>query len=63
MKSEFEIVVKPLITEKSNVELAQNKYTFKVARGANKIEIKSAIEKLYSVKVKDINTLNFSGKI
>ncbi len=62
MRSPYKVVINPVLTEKSNLELAKNKYTFEVAKEANKIEIKRAIEKVYNVKVAKINTLNCGGK-
>jgi large subunit ribosomal protein L23 len=58
----YKIVLKPIITEKSNAEMANNKYTFEVLKNANKTEIKSAIEKIYKVNVDKINTVNCKGK-
>lgn len=58
------ILIKPLITEKSNrlsEKLAQ--YSFVVDKGANKIEIKNAVEKLYSVNVESVNTFTVPGKL
>ncbi len=57
------IVIAPIITEKSEL-LAQNSntYTFKVSINANKIEIKHAIEHIFSVKVLDVNTIRMLGK-
>lgn len=57
-----DIIIKPLLTEKSAEDIALGKYTFEVARGATKTEIKSAVEKLFDVKVLSVNTLNFDGK-
>ncbi|MCB5224774.1 MAG: 50S ribosomal protein L23 [Candidatus Cloacimonadaceae bacterium] len=57
------IVISPIITEKSeNQAQSQNTYTFKVSINANKIEIKHAIEKIFSVKVLDVNTIRMLGK-
>jgi len=57
------IVIAPIITEKSeNQAQNQNTYTFKVSINANKIEIKHAIEKIFSVKVLDVNTIRMLGK-
>ena len=57
------IIISPIITEKSE-KLARdnNMYTFKVSINANKIEIKKAIEKIFSVKVLDVNTIRMLGK-
>lgn len=59
------IIIKPLITEKmtSVSEKMTNRYGFIVNRKANKIEIKKAVESLYGVKVDDINTMIYSGKM
>lgn len=57
------IVISPIITEKSSTQAqATNTYTFKVSINANKIEIKHAIEKIFSVKVLDVNTIRMLGK-
>jgi large subunit ribosomal protein L23 len=50
-------------TEKGTNLLTQNKYLFKVAKAANKNEIKEAVEDIYKVKVKDVNVLNVKGKM
>ena len=57
-----EIILKPIVTEKSSTALAENKYTFKVAKKATKIEIKRAVEKLFGVKVLSVNTMTVKGK-
>lgn len=57
-----EIIIKPIITEKSNEATAEGKYTFKVAKNATKPEIASAVEKLFNVKVLKVNTINVDGK-
>jgi large subunit ribosomal protein L23 len=55
--------VRPVMTEKSTAALDKlNAYTFVVAREANKIEIKQAIEQLFSVKVQDVRTMQYRGK-
>ena len=51
-----EIIIKPIITEKSNDQLQEGKYTFKVNKKATKIEIANAVEKLFDVKVLRVNT-------
>ncbi len=51
-----EILIKPIITEKANDQSNQGKYTFVVAKKANKIEIGKAIEKMYNVNVTSVNT-------
>ena len=57
-----EIIVKPIITEKSNDGLQEGKYTFKVNKKATKVEIAKAVEKLFNVKVLKVNTINVKGK-
>ena len=61
MKLAQEIIIKPVITEKSMSGAAMKKYTFKVAKDATKIDIARAIEEIYSVKVTGVNTVNVRG--
>ena len=57
------IIISPIITEKSSNQIERtNTYSFKVSINANKIEIKHAIEKIFSVKVLDVNTIRMLGK-
>lgn len=64
MRDPRAIVLKPLVTEKSsNLRQKENKYAFGVARNANKIEIKRAVESLFNVKVKDVRTVLVRGKV
>ena len=62
MKDYTDIIIAPVITEKSAIQAEGNVYTFKVASSANKIEIKKAIEAAYGVKVVNVNTLNTKAK-
>ena len=62
MKAPQDIIIKPVITEKSMDELQNGKYTFKVAKNANKIEIKKAVEALFGVEVAKVNTISVKGK-
>ena len=63
MKAPQDIIIAPIITEKSMDGLASKKYTFKVATGANKIEIAKAVEALFpGTKVAKVNTMSVSGK-
>ena len=57
-----EIIIAPVVTEKSNDELQEGKYTFKVNKKATKVEIAKAVEKLFEVKVLKVNTMNVNGK-
>ena len=59
----YDIIIKPILSEKSYADIANKKYTFKVAKSANKVEIKKAIEDIFGVKVKSVNTANIDGKL
>jgi len=59
----YDVIVSPVITEKAIAASEQNKVVFKVARTATKPQIKAAVEKLFNVKVKSVNTLIRMGKI
>lgn len=62
-KTVQDIIIRPIITEASMDALADRKYTFKVAKNANKIEIKKAVEALFKdVKVEKVNTMNVRGR-
>ena len=61
MKAAQDIVIAPIITEKSMSVIADKKYTFKVATDANKVEIAEAVEKLFGVEVAKVNTINVRG--
>ncbi len=58
-----DIVIKPIITEKSMSGLQDSKYTFRVAKSANKIEIAKAVEELFGVKVAKVNTMHVRGRL
>ena len=62
-KLAHDIILKPVITEESMMGTAFKKYTFKVAKDANKAEIKSAIEEVFGVKVAKVNTMNCKGHL
>ena len=62
MKSVYDIVIRPIITEQSMEAVEDKKYVFEVARSANKVEIRKAIETIFGVKVLSVNTLNVKGK-
>lgn len=62
MKFAQDIILKPIITEKSNDLTADKKYTFKVASDATKPEIAKAVEELFGVKVASVNTINVKRK-
>lgn len=58
-----DILIKPIITERSMTQAALKRYTFQVAKGANKYQIKDAVEKIFEVKVLRVNTINMRGKL
>lgn len=58
-----DIILRPIITEESMMGTAMKKYTFKVAKDANKPEIAAAVEKLFGVKVAKVNTINCKGHL
>jgi len=59
-----DIIIRPIITERSMLSIGDNKYTFEVAKSANKIEIKNAVEQCFpGTKVKSVNTMNVRGRI
>ena len=59
----YDIIVAPVVTEKATVASEHNKVVFKVASKATKAQIKEAVEKLFDVKVKNVNTLTRKGKL
>jgi len=62
MKKAQDIILAPVITEKSMMGVAERKYTFKVATDANKIEIAKAVEELFGVDVEKVNTVSVRGR-
>jgi len=58
----FDVLQRPLITEKNTVLQAQNKYAFEVAKEATKPQVKQAVEKAFRVKVAEVNVINVAGK-
>ena len=59
----YDVIVAPVITEKATLASERSQVMFKVARTATKPQIKEAVEKLFDVKVKSVNTLNRRGKV
>jgi len=57
-----DIIIEPLVTEKSTAQMEQKKYSFVVDKKANNIEIKRAVEEIFGVKVKNVNTISVKGK-
>ena len=58
----YDIIIRPVITERSMASVAEKKYVFEVAPTAGKIEIKNAVETIFGVKVAKVNTINYDGK-
>ena len=63
MKIKYDLIRRPIITEKSTILTEQGKYIFEVAFAANKPSIKKAIEQIFNVKVSGVNVLNQKGKV
>src|SRR5574344_1659108 len=57
-----EVIIKPIVTEKTNESVQAGKYTFRVNKKATKVDIKRAVEKLFNVKVEKVNTMTVKGK-
>ena len=57
-----EIIIRPIVSERSFDLMEENKYTFEVSRDANKYQIKDAVEELFNVKVTSVNTINVKPK-
>jgi len=62
MRSAYDVIIRPIITEQSMEQTDIKKYVFEVAKDAGKIEIKKAVEEVFGVKVAKVNTLNMKGK-
>ena len=58
----YDIIIRPVITERSMAAVADKKYVFEVAKNAGKIEIKKAVEEIFGVKVAAVNTVTMRGK-
>jgi large subunit ribosomal protein L23 len=63
MKTPYDIIKKPVITERSMDDAAKKRYTFKVAVDANKTQVKNAVEDIFGVDVKRVNVMNVKGKL
>ena len=62
MKTAYDIILRPVITEQSMEAADEKKYVFMVATDANKVEIKKAVEEIFGVKVDKVNTIRMDGK-
>ncbi len=63
MKTPYDVIIKPVISEMSMDNAASKKYTFKVAPEANKTQVKLAVEEIFGVEVEKVNIMNVNGKI
>ena len=63
MRTSYDVILKPVISETSMADAQVKKYTFKVAVDANKTEVKNAIEEIFDVEVKKVNIMNIKGKL
>ena len=62
MKTEYQTIIKPIITEETMDMVDEKKYVFQVAKDANKTEVRQAVEKIFGANVAKVNILNVSGK-
>lgn len=63
MTNPHDVIIRPLVTEESMMQISDKKYTFAVDRRANKTEVRNAVEKIFGVKVEKVNTINMKGKV
>lgn len=63
MSTPYDVIIKPVISEKSMDDAKNKKYTFKVATGANKTQVKIAVEEIFGVEVDKVNIMNVKGKL
>jgi large subunit ribosomal protein L23 len=63
MRTAYDIILKPVISEKSMADVQVRKYTFKVAVDANKTQVKMAVEEIFGVNVEKVNIMNVNGKL
>lgn len=63
MRTAYDVIIKPVISETSMDNAQEKKYTFKVATDANKTEVKLAVEEIFGVQVEKVNIMNVQGKV
>lgn len=61
--TEYDIIIEPILSEKSYDGIPDKKYTFKVLKSATKSQVKAAVEKIFGVRVEKVNTVNYDGKL
>ena len=62
MKTAYDIIIKPVISERSMDDAQSRKYTFKVAVGANKTQVKHALEEIFDIEIEKVNIMNVKAK-
>jgi len=62
-RSPYDVILKPVISEKSMADAQMKRYTFQVATDANKTEIKSALQEIFGVQIEKVNVMNYKGKL
>jgi len=63
MRTPYDVILKPIISERSMDEVQNRKYTFKVAKDSNKTQVKIALEEIFGVEVEKVNIMNVKGKV
>lgn len=63
MRTPYDVILKPVISERSMDDAQDKKYTFKVARDANKTEVKMALQEIFGVEIEKVNIMNVNGKV
>jgi len=63
MRTSYDIIVRPIVTENSMLQTSDRKYTFEVLKDANKTQIRKAVEDVFGVKVEHVNTMHVKGKL
>lgn len=63
MRTPYDVILKPVISERSMDDVQERKYTFKVAKDANKTEVKLALQEIFDVEVEKVNIMNVDGKV
>lgn len=62
MTNPHDLIIRPIVTERSMADMQERKYTFVVAKKSNKTQIKIALEQIFGIKIEKVNTANYDGK-
>jgi len=62
MKTAYDVIIKPIISERSMDDAQERKYTFSVATGANKTQVRHALEEIFDIEIEKVNIMNVKGK-